>query len=99
MMLLRSYLGEELRKLRQEKEMSLRDVASSACTSLGYLSEVERGLKEPSSEILFAICRALDVPLSSLLSEVSSKLLLEELESITWSNYFKIEPDMDLTSI
>jgi transcriptional regulator with XRE-family HTH domain len=99
MMLLRSYLGEELRQLRQEKEMSLRDVASSACTSLGYLSEVERGLKEPSSEILFAICRALEVPLSSLLSEVSSKLLLEELESITWSNYFKIEPDMDLTSI
>ena len=80
MMLLRSYLGEELRQLRQEREMSLRDVASSANISLGYVSEVERGLKEPSSEILFAMCRALGVPLSSVLSEVSSKLLIEELE-------------------
>lgn len=80
MMLLRSYLGEELRQLRQEKEMSLRDVASSANISLGYVSEVERGLKEPSSEILFSMCRALGVPLSSVLSEVSSKLLIEELE-------------------
>ena len=82
MILLRSYVGLELRQLRLSKEMSLRDVASSACMSLGYVSEVERGLKEPSSEILAAMCRALEVPVSSVLSEVSSKMLLDELDEL-----------------
>jgi transcriptional regulator with XRE-family HTH domain len=81
MILLRSYIGQELRQVRLSKEMSLRDVAASACMSLGYVSEVERGLKEASSEILSAMCKALEVPVSTLLSEVSSKLELQELSA------------------
>jgi transcriptional regulator with XRE-family HTH domain len=89
MILLRSYLGAELRRLRLSKSMSLRDVASSANISLGYVSEVERGLKEPSSEILFSMCRALDVPMSSVLLEVSSKFLIEELEQLLESSHLE----------
>jgi transcriptional regulator with XRE-family HTH domain len=82
MILLKSYIGQELRRVRQEKEMSLRDTASAACVSLGYLSEVERGLKEVSSELLHSMCGALELPVSSLLSQVTEKLVLDELEEL-----------------
>lgn len=75
MPLLRRLLGEALRRHRQEQERTLRDVAASARVSLGYLSEVERGEKEASSELLTAICDALDLPLSVLLREVSTDLM------------------------
>ena len=52
--------------------------SSSARVSLGYLSEVERGQKEPSSELLAAICGALDVELSELFREVTDTLYREE---------------------
>lgn len=89
MILLRSYVGAELRQLRLSKKMSLRDVASSANISLGYVSEVERGLKEASSEILFAMCRALEVPMSSVLLEVSSKLMVQELELLLETSHLE----------
>lgn len=71
MVLLRRLLGDELRRTRQSQQRTLREVSTAARVSLGYLSEVERGQKEPSSELLAAICDALDVRLSDLLREVS----------------------------
>ena len=61
MILLRSHIGLVLRSSRVEQGRTLRDVAKSARISLGYLSEVERGQKEASSELLNSICSALDI--------------------------------------
>ena len=72
--LLRRHVGAALRRRREAQRRTLRDVASVAGVSLGYLSEVERGVKEPSSELLSAICRALDVRLPDLLVEVADAL-------------------------
>jgi len=79
MVLLRRMLGEALRRRRQEQRRTLREVSSAARVSLGYLSEVERGQKEASSELLSSICEALGVRLSDLLREVSDDLELAEL--------------------
>ena len=81
-MLLRIAVGEELRRLREEKEKTLRSVSSSAAISLGYLSEIERGLKEPSSEVLQSIARSLGISLPEILLRVAFELAREEnLES------------------
>lgn len=74
MVILRRVIGEELRRRRQDQGRTLRDVSAAARVSLGYLSEIERGQKEASSELLAAICQALDVPLSSLLRAVSDEV-------------------------
>ncbi len=66
--LLRQELGEVLRELRTDQGRTLREVSAAANVSLGYLSEVERGAKEASSELLFAICAALGAPLSAVLA-------------------------------
>jgi transcriptional regulator with XRE-family HTH domain len=79
--LLRDLLGARLRLERQRQSRTLRDVSGTARVSLGYLSEVERGQKEPSSELLSAICGALEVPLSEVLRDVSDELALAELGS------------------
>jgi transcriptional regulator with XRE-family HTH domain len=78
MVLLRRLLGDVLRRHRVRQSRTLRDVSSVAGVSLGYLSEVERGRKEASSELLAAICGALDVTLSEVLREVSDDLAREE---------------------
>lgn len=75
MPLLRRVIGAVLRRVRQHQGRTLRDVAESAGVSLPYLSEVERGTKEASSEVLAAICRALGLPLPELLDEVRRELL------------------------
>src|ERR1700761_4857415 len=72
--LLREVLGDVLRRSRTKQGRTLRQVSDSARVSLGYLSEVERGRKEASSELLSAICDALDVPLSQLLTDASGQL-------------------------
>lgn len=72
MIVLRQVIGDELRRRRQDQGRTLRDVSAAAAVSLGYLSEVERGQKEASSELLAAICGALDVPLSDVLTSVTS---------------------------
>lgn len=72
--LMRDMLGQTLRELRVSAGKTLRDVSSEARVSLGYLSEVERGQKEASSELLNAICGALDVPLSRVLAQVSERV-------------------------
>jgi XRE family transcriptional regulator, stress-response regulator len=85
----RRLLGEVLRAQRMRQGRTLRQVSADARVSLGYISEIERGQKEASSELLASICAALDVPLSEILSEVSDAVALEEaalamqLEKIT----------------
>jgi transcriptional regulator with XRE-family HTH domain len=81
MVLLRHLLGDVLRRLRVRQGRTLREVSGVARVSLGYLSEVERGQKEASSELLAAICTALGVSLSHVLREVSDGLALIELQS------------------
>jgi transcriptional regulator with XRE-family HTH domain len=76
MTLLRTQLGNTLRGHRQRQCRTLRDVSGAARVSLGYLSEVERGQKEASSELLASICDALDLELADLLAEVSLELRL-----------------------
>jgi transcriptional regulator with XRE-family HTH domain len=78
MVLFRRLLGEVLRSRRMEQGRTLRQLCGEARVSLGYMSEIERGQKEASSELLSAICAALDLPLSELLSEVSDAVALEE---------------------
>jgi transcriptional regulator with XRE-family HTH domain len=72
--LLREAIGDRLRHARTNQCRTLREVSRSARVSLGYLSEVERGRKEASSELLAAICEALDLPLSELLYHVASDI-------------------------
>jgi XRE family transcriptional regulator, stress-response regulator len=81
MVLLRHLLGDALRRLRQRQGRTLREVSAAARVSLGYLSEVERGQKEASSELLAAICSALGTPLSHVFREVSDNFALAELQS------------------
>lgn len=78
MIVLRQVIGDELRRRRQDQGRTLRDVSGAAAVSLGYLSEVERGQKEASSELLAAICTALEVPLSDVLASVSTKVAKAE---------------------
>ncbi|MEC5180301.1 helix-turn-helix domain-containing protein [Arthrobacter sp. CG_A4] len=78
MVVLRHEIGDVLRDVRQRQGRTLREVSHSARVSLGYLSEVERGQKEASSELLSSICSALDVPLSLMLREVSDRVAVAE---------------------
>lgn len=78
MVVLRSEIGDVLRDARQRQGRTLREVSSAARVSLGYLSEVERGQKEASSELLGSICEALDMPLSVILREVSERVAVAE---------------------
>ena len=78
MVLLRRVIGDALRARRQGQHRTLREVSTAANVSLGYLSEIERGQKEASSELLAAICDALGARLSEVLGEVSDTLALAE---------------------
>ncbi|UBH05579.1 transcriptional regulator [Leucobacter sp. Psy1] len=78
MVLFRQEIGDVLRDFRLQKGRTLRQVAGEASVALGYLSEVERGQKEASSEILAAVAEALDTPLSVILGEVSERYTVAE---------------------
>ncbi len=78
MALFRRLLGDVLRDQRTQRGMTLREVSAEARVSLGYISELERGQKEASSELLASLCAALDVPLSAVLREVSDLVAIEE---------------------
>lgn len=78
MAVIRAVIGDTIRATRLRQRRTLRQVSTAARVSLGYLSEIERGQKEPSSELLAAICAALDVPLSDLFAEVSDTMRREE---------------------
>jgi hypothetical protein len=73
----RRVLGEVLRSLRTKDKKTLREVSERAGVSLGYLSEVERGQKEASSELLGSIASALGMRLSDTL-----RLVADEIEKL-----------------
>lgn len=79
MVLFRRMLGDVLRAQRMQRGMTLRELSADARVSLGYISEIERGQKEASSELLASLCAALDVPLSEVLREVSVAVAVEEI--------------------
>ena len=83
MVLLRRLIGDVLRRHRLRQARTLRDVSAAAQVSLGYLSEVERGRKEASSELLAAICAALNVSLAEVLREVSADLAALERRAVS----------------
>ena len=85
--LLRTVVGEVIRRRRLEQKRTLAEVAREACVSVQYLSEVERGLKEPSSEVVAAVCDSLRVDLSDLLGEVRLSFVTE----IAPSNVFRLD--------
>ena len=78
MVLFRRMLGDVLRDARMQRGLTLREVSADARVSLGYISEIERGQKEASSELLASLCAALDMPLSDVLREVSDLVAIEE---------------------
>jgi len=78
MVLVRQEIGDVLRDVRLQKAMTLRQVAGKASVALGYLSEVERGQKEASSEILASVAEALDTPISTIMREVGDRLAVIE---------------------
>jgi transcriptional regulator with XRE-family HTH domain len=78
MVLLRRVIGDALRARRQAQHRTLREVSTAANVSLGYLSEIERGQKEASSELLAAVCEALGAALSEVLRDVSDQLATSE---------------------
>ncbi|GIH10203.1 hypothetical protein Rhe02_82700 [Rhizocola hellebori] len=82
-LLLRSVLGEALRRARLEQGRTLADVAVAARISMPYLSEVERGLKEVSSEVLAALCEALGIDLSELLMAIIIQLTSDPVLPLT----------------
>jgi len=82
MVLFRRLLGDVLRHQRLQRGMTLREVSAEARVSLGYISEIERGQKEASSELLASLCTALDVPLSEVLRDVSSLVAVEETPAL-----------------
>lgn len=81
-MLLRTHIGASLRSARTAQNRTLRDVAREARVSLGYLSEVERGQKEASSELLNAICSALGLSLSFIISDVAREISARETRTL-----------------
>jgi transcriptional regulator with XRE-family HTH domain len=81
--LVRQEIGDVLRDFRLQKGRTLRQVASKASVALGYLSEVERGQKEASSEILASVADALDTPISVIMREVGDRLaVIEGIDTI-----------------
>ncbi len=78
MILVRHEIGDVLRDFRLQKGQTLRQVAGKASVALGYLSEVERGQKEASSEIIAAVADALGVPVSVIMREVADRLMVLE---------------------
>ena len=83
MVLVREAVGLTLRAARTSQNRTLRDVARDARVSLGYLSEVERGQKEASSELLNAICTALGLALSDVMVDVTNELKSRETVTLT----------------
>jgi len=95
MALIRQEIGDVLRDFRTQKGQTLRQVAARANVALGYLSEVERGQKEASSEILASLADALDTPVSVILREVSDRLAI--LEGVVIPDLVPVTFDQSIT--
>jgi transcriptional regulator with XRE-family HTH domain len=91
MVLVRQEIGDVLRDFRLQKGRTLRQVASKASVALGYLSEVERGQKEASSEILASVADALETPISVIMREVGDRLAI--IEGVSLDAVTTIIPD------
>jgi transcriptional regulator with XRE-family HTH domain len=89
--LLREVIGDVLRRARTSQARTLREVSDSARVSLGYLSEVERGRKEASSELLSAICSALEIPLSRVLTDAGDRMARQEKISLASASATNID--------
>src|SRR3978361_1181023 len=89
--LVRDVVGDVLRGARTSQARTLREVSDSARVSLGYLSEVERGRKEASSELLSAICTALEVPLSRVLTDAGERMARQEKVMLAPNNATNID--------
>jgi transcriptional regulator with XRE-family HTH domain len=95
--LLREAIGDRLRHARTNQRRTLREVSRTARVSLGYLSEVERGRKEASSELLAAICDALELPMSELLHNVATDLdVVTSVEQTVPARPEPVEPPVDV---
>jgi transcriptional regulator with XRE-family HTH domain len=81
MVMFRRLLGDVLRDARTRQGLTLRELSAGARVSLGYISEIERGQKEASSELLASLCGALDLPMSQVLRDVSDAAAVEEAAS------------------
>ena len=92
MVLFRRLLGDVLRHKRTQRGLTLREVSAEARVSLGYISEIERGQKEASSELLASLCDALEVPLSDVLREVSDAVAIEEAAAAMTAGLTPLEP-------
>ena len=92
MVLFRRLLGDVLRDRRTQRGLTLREVSAEARVSLGYISEIERGQKEASSELLASLCDALEVPLSAVLREVSDAVAVQEAAAVTPAGLTSLEP-------
>ncbi len=93
MVLFRRLLGDVLRDKRTQRGLTLREVSAEARVSLGYISEIERGQKEASSELLYSLCDALEVPLSDVLREVSDAVAVQEMAAaVTSSGLTSLDP-------
>lgn len=95
MVLFRRQLGDVLRNERMRQGMTLRELSSEARISLGYISEIERGQKEASSELLSSLCDALEVPLSAVLREVSDTVAVEEERILLEAQVDRVVPVRD----
>jgi len=78
-LLIRDAVGQILKEQREQSKLSMREVAQTAGVSLGYLSEIERGIKDPSSEIIGSVCRALLFDSADLLVEAGMRIREHEL--------------------
>ncbi|GAA4601887.1 transcriptional regulator with XRE-family HTH domain [Actinoplanes octamycinicus] len=92
MPLLRRVIGSVLRRVRQHQGRTLKEVAAAAGVSLPYLSEVERGTKEASSEILAAICRALGLPMTDLLDLVRQEMIRQPVHPVRPAGRYTVAP-------
>ena|SRR5687768_4603025 len=92
MVLFRRLLGDVLRDRRTQRGLTLREVSAEARVSLGYISEIERGQKEASSELLASLCDALEVPLSAVLREVSDAVAMQEAAAVTPAGLTSLDP-------
>ncbi|GAB2672147.1 helix-turn-helix transcriptional regulator [Gordonia jinhuaensis] len=92
-LLLREALGDRLRRTRTDQGRTLREVSSTARVSLGYLSEVERGQKEASSELLAAICDALEVEIADVLEQAGTVLRGDSAGRSQTSGAVALDPD------
>ena len=93
MVLARHEMGEVLRDVRLRRGDTLRQVAGRASVALGYLSEIERGQKEASSEILASVAEALDTPLSEIYHEVGDRIAVHERKMLHERRFAGVIPD------